>query len=98
MTEQSAVSSERKYYQTSQQDSSQGEYNQTGQEYRKFLFDYSVRYTKNLVQTGALVFGLASLLAAHHFVILYLYLTICYHHVYLSLIYSQDRRLAASNL
>ena len=83
------VSSDRKYYQTGQQDSSQGEYNQTGQEHRQFFFDYSVRYTKNLVQTAALVFGLASLLAAPlaafkvrsaecicNFMILYLYLTL----------------------
>jgi hypothetical protein len=83
------VSSERKYYQTAQQDSSKGEYNQPGQEHRQFFFDYSVRYTKNLVQTAAVVFGLASLLAAPlaaskvrsaecicNFMILYLYLTL----------------------
>ena len=77
------VSSEREYYQTGQQEISQGEYN------RQFFFDYSVRYTKNLVQTAALVFGLASLLAAPlaafkvrsagcicNFMILYLYLTL----------------------
>jgi hypothetical protein len=83
------VSSEREYYQTAQQESSQGEYNQPGQEHRQFFFDYSVRYTKNLVQTAALVFGLASLLAAPlaafkvrsagcicNLMILYLYLTL----------------------
>jgi hypothetical protein len=43
--------------------SSEREYYLTGA-HRDFFFDYSVRYTKNLVETAALVFGLASMLAA----------------------------------
>ena len=43
--------------------SSEREYYLTGA-HRDYFFDYSVRYTKNLVETAALVFGLASMLVA----------------------------------